>query len=130
MLWYARDIGIFIVDRSNWYGVMITIWGFIDREIRFVLKVLKDHKNLADFIKRIEQIKYFIAFFIKDPTFNRTLYTSYRYKSYLSYPAYTKRSRNSQPFQRRDNKTYNIYFLSRVYKKDINSKNKNINRIN
>ena len=45
---------MFIVDRSNWYGVITIIWGFIDREIRFVLKVLEDYENLADFIKRVE----------------------------------------------------------------------------
>src|SRR6266699_4421787 len=38
MLRYARDMGMLTADRSNWYGVMTTIWGSIDREIRLVLK--------------------------------------------------------------------------------------------
>src|SRR6266699_4410299 len=52
ILRYARDIGMLTANRSNWHRVMATIWGSIDREIRFVLKAPKDHENLADFIKR------------------------------------------------------------------------------
>src|SRR6266566_2934593 len=129
ILRYARDIGTFIVDRSNWHGVITIIWGFIDREIRFVLKVLKNYKNLADFIKRVEQAKYLIASFVRNLASGRTLYVLRRRKSYLSRLAYTKRSYNLQPFQRYDDKTYNIYFLFCVYKKDVDSKNKSIDRI-
>ncbi len=120
---------MFIVDRSNWYGVIIIIWGSIDREIRFILKVLEDHENLADFIKRVEQTKCFIASFVKDPTPSRTPYTSCGREFYPSYPVYTERSYNSQSFQRHDNKAYDIRFPSCVYKKDIDSKSKGIDRI-
>src|SRR6266699_4916916 len=101
-------MGMFIVDRSNWHGVMTIIWGSINRKIRFVLKALKDYKNLADFIKRVEQAKYLIASFARDLTPGRTLYILYGYKSYLSRLAYIKRSYNSQPFQRYNNKAYDI----------------------
>ncbi|SRR6266566_6384103 len=100
----------------------------MDREIRLVLKALEDHKNLADFIKKVEQIKYFIVSFARDLTSGRTLYTLCRYKSYPSYPVYTKHSHNLQSFQRYNDKVYNVRFLSCVYKKDINSKNKSIDR--
>ncbi len=79
-----------------------------------------------DFIKRVEQTKYFIASFTKDLTFDRTSYASYRCESYPSRPVYIERFHNSQPFQRRDDKTYNVRFLSYIYRKDVNSKNKNI----
>jgi len=84
---------------------------------------------LADFIKRVEQTKYFIAFFAKDLAFNRTLYASRGYESYLSRPVYIKRSYNLQPFQQYDNKVHNIRFLSYIHKKDINGKSKDIDRI-
>ncbi len=123
-------MGTFTVDRSNWHGIMTIIWGSIDREIRFVLKVLKDYKNLADFIKRVEQTKYFIVSFAKDLAPSRTPYTSYGRESYPSRPAYIKCSRNSQPFQRRDNKAYDIRFPSYVHEKDVDGKSKGIDRIN
>ncbi len=126
---YARDIGTFIVNRFNWHIVITTIWGSIDREIRFVLKAPEDHKNLADFIKRVEQTKYFIASFIRDLASGRIPYTSYGYESYPSCPAYTERFCNLQPFRRCDNKTYDVRFLSCIYKKDIDSKGKSIDRI-
>ncbi|SRR6266566_5343407 len=129
ILRYARDIGTFIVDRSNWHGVITIIWGFIDREIRFVLKVLKDHKNLADFIKRVEQAKYLIASFIRDLTLDKTPYVLYGCESYLSRPVYTECSYNLQSFQRRDDKAHNVYFLSRIYRKDVDGKGKSIDRI-
>jgi len=96
---YVRDIGMFIANRSNWHGVITIIWGSIDREIRFVLKALEDHKNLTDFIKNVEQTKYFIVSFIKDLAPGRTLYTSCGCESYLSYSVYIERFYNSQPFQ-------------------------------
>ncbi len=130
ILRYARDISTFIVDRSNWYGVITTIWGSIDRKIRFILKVLKNHKNLTDFIKRVEQTKYFIASFVRNPTSNRTLYILYGYESYLSRPIYTERSYNSQPFQRHDNKAHDVRFSSCIYKKNVDSKSKGIDWTN
>src|SRR6266699_2879682 len=128
ILWYARNIGTFTADRSNWHGVITTIWGFIDREIRFVLKTPEDYKNLADFIKRVEQTKYLIASFARDPTPGRTLYTSYGRKSYPSRPAYAERSHNSQPFQRRNNKAHDVRFPSRIHRKDVDGKGKGIDR--
>ena len=83
-----------------------------------------------DFIKKVEQIKYLIVFFVKDPTPGRTLYTSYKRESYLSRPVYIKRSCNSQLFQQRDDKAYNVRFLFYVYKKDIDGKGKGIDRTN
>src|SRR6266699_7066027 len=109
---------------------MTTIWGSMDREIRFVLKVPEDHKNLADFIKRVEQTKYFIIFFVKDPAPNRTPYTSYGHESYPFRSAYIKRFYNSQPFQQRNNKTHDIHFLFYIHRKDVDDKNKNIDRTN
>ena len=93
------------------------------------MKVPKDYKNLADFIKRVEQAKYFIASFAKDPTPDRTPYVLRRYESYLSHPIYIERSRNLQPLQQHDNKVYNVCFLSCIYKKDVDSKNKGIDRV-
>src|SRR6266566_3362223 len=112
-------MGMFIVDRSNWHGVMTIIWGSIDREIRFVLKALEDYKNLADFIKRVEQAKYLIAFFARDPALGRTLYILYGREFYPSCPVYIECSCNSQSFQRRDDKTYDVCFLSYIYRKDV-----------
>jgi len=130
ILWYARNIGTFTADRSNWHGVITTIWGFIDREIRFVLKTPEDYKNLVDFIKRVEQTKYLIASFARNPMLDKIPYTSHRYKSYLSYSVYIERSCNSQPFQQRDDKAYNVHFLSHIHKKNVDSKNKSIDRTN
>jgi len=92
------------------------------------LKTPKNHKNLADFIKKIEQTKYFIASFTKDPTPSRTPYASHRRESYPSCPAYIERSYNLQPFRRRNNKAHNIRFPSYIYRKDTDSKDKGINR--
>ncbi len=128
MLQYARDISTFTADRSNWHGVMTTIWGSINREIRLVLKAPEDHKNLADFIKRVEQAKYLIASFARDPAPGRTPYASRRRESYPSRPAYAERSHNSQPFQRCDDKVYNVRFPSRAHKKDADGKGKGIDR--
>ena len=86
---------MFIVDRSNWHGIITTIWSFIDREIRFVLKAPKDYKNLADFIKRVEQAKYLIASFAKDLALGRTLYALCKRESYPSRPTYIECSYNS-----------------------------------
>ena len=94
MLRYARDMGILAIDRSNWYRVMTTIWGSIDREIRLVLKALKDHKNLADFIKRIVQTKYLIASFAKDLASNKVPYIAYKCEAYPSRLVYLKRLYN------------------------------------
>ncbi len=126
MLQYARNISTLIIDRSNWYRIITTIQGSINREIQFVLKTPENYKNLADFIKRIEQTKYLIAFFVRNPMLGRILYTSRRHESYPSRSVYIEHSYNSQPFQRYNNKIYNIRFLFRVYRKDINSKNKGI----
>jgi len=93
------------------------------------LKVLKDHKNLADFIKRIEQTKYLIASFVKDLASGRTPYILYGRESYLSRSVYIERFRNSQLFQRRNNKVYDVRFLSYTYKKDVNGKGKGIDRV-
>jgi len=92
------------------------------------LKAPEDHENLADFIKRVEQAKYLIASFAKDPAPGRTPYASRRRESYPSRPAYAKRSCNSQPFQRCDDKAYNVRFPSRVHGKDIDGKGKGIDR--
>ncbi len=85
---------------------------------------------MTDFIKRIEQTKYLIASFAKDPTPSRTPYTLHRYESYPFRPVYIERSHNSQLFQQYNNKTHNVRFPSRIHKKDINGKNKNIDRTN
>ncbi len=85
---------------------------------------------MTDFIKKVEQAKYLIASFTRDPTPGRTPYTSHRYESYLSYPAYTKRSHNSQPFQRRDDKAHDVRFPSYIHKKNADNKGKGIDRIN
>ncbi len=84
---------------------------------------------MTDFIKRVEQTKYLIASFAKDPTPGRTSYTSRGRESYLSRPVYIKCSHNSQPFQRHNNKTYNVCFLSRTYGKDADGKSKGIDRV-
>src|SRR6266566_2208859 len=102
----------------------------MDREIRLVLKTPEDHKNLMDFIKRVEQAKYLIASFARDPALGRTPYTLRGHESYLSRPVYIERFRNSQPFQRRDNKVYNIRFPSHIHRKDVDDKSKSIDRIN
>ena len=91
-------MGMLIIDRVNWHGVITIIWGSIDREIRFILKVLKDYKNLADFIKRVEQIKYLIVFFARDLAPDRTLYASYGRDFYLFRSAYIECSCNLQFF--------------------------------
>ena len=85
---------------------------------------------MADFIKKIEQTKYLIVSFVKDPTPDRTLYTSRRYNSYPFCPAYIERSYNLQAFQRYNDKTYEVRFSFNSYKKDANNKNKNIDRTN
>ena len=59
---------------------------------------------------------------------SRTLYILYKRKSYLSRPAYIERSHNLQPFQRYDDKAYDIRFPSYVYKKDVDDKDKGIDR--
>jgi len=83
---------------------------------------------LTDFIKRVEQTKYLIISFVKDPTLSRTPYALYRYESYPSRPVYTECSCNSQPFQRRDDKAHDVCFPSCVYRKDIDGKDKGIDR--
>jgi len=94
------------------------------------LKILEDYKNLADFIKRVEQAKYFIVFFVRNPTPGKTLYILRGYKSYLSRSIYIEHSYNLQPFQRHDDKTYDVHFLFYIYKKDVDNKDKGIDRIN
>ena len=93
------------------------------------MKVLEDHENLVDFIKRVEQVKYLIASFTRDLAPGRTLYILYGRESYLSRPAYVERSCNSQSFQQYDDKVHDVRFPSRVHRKDIDDKSKSINRI-
>ena len=119
-----------IANRSNWHRVITIIWGFIDREIRLVLKALEDHENLADFMKRVEQAKYLIASFARDPAFGRTPYALRGRESYPSRPAYIECSRNSQPFQRHNDKAYNVRFSSYTHGKDVDGKGKGIDRTN
>jgi len=121
-------MGTFIADRFNWYRVITIIWGSMDREIRLVLKAPEDYENLADFIKRVEQAKYLIASFARDPMPGRTPYASRGCESYPSRPTYVERSRNSQPFQRYDNKTRDVRFPSYTHRKDVDGKSKGIDR--
>src|SRR6266699_2589 len=107
---------------------MIIIWDFIDREIRLVLKALKDHKNLTDFIKRVEQVKYLIASFVRDLAFGRTPYISRGRESYLSHSIYIEHSYNLQSFQRCNDKAHDVRFSSYVYRKDVDNKDKGIDR--
>ena len=94
------------------------------------MKALEDYKNLADFIKRVEQAKYLIVSFVRDLAFGRTSYASRGRESYLSRPIYIECFCNLQSFQQYDDKAYNIRFPSYTYKKDIDGKSKSIDRIN
>jgi hypothetical protein len=66
MLRYTKDIAILNANCSNWYIVIRSIWGSIDKDIYIALYIPLFNEMLDDFMLRIEEAQTFIIDIVKE----------------------------------------------------------------
>ncbi len=94
LLRLSKDMGILAEDRSNWIGVVTTIWDKMDPEIRLVLHAPSPSEQLTDFIQRVEKAKYLVAGFARN-------HVSQRLKAEKA-AAYTRKDKKPYSYSGRD----------------------------
>jgi len=112
LLHFSKDIEIFIEDRSNWIGVVTTIWDKIDPKIRLILHTPNLSEQLTDFIQYIEKAKYLVARFACNHVSQRlkaekaAAYIQQNKKPYSYRPQYN-RPQQSDRYNKRYDKQHN-----------------------